>query len=517
MDIDNFVKKFNNYPVLFIGTGISLRYLETSFSWEGLLRSIVLAYSDNEYFLDLKSKCFNPDGTYDLSYLASIIESDFEEFASNKENRNGKFKGINDSFYQILDERNKIVSRMKLFICDLLQPLDLKTSMIPELNLLKKAKKNVASIITTNYDQFIETQLGFNPLVGNDILLSNPYGTVYKIHGCRSDPSSLIITSQDYKYFEERYELIRAQLLSIFVHNPIIFLGYGISDENIKKLLRTIFSYVKYDSEESQKIRDNFLLVEYDKHISNDEVIEHDIDLGNGLIVRINKIKTCDYSKLYEAIAALKLKVSVMDIRRVQDHIKDITAGEGVEVTVVEDIDSLDNADKILMLGPKAVIQFVPLKSSAYITDYFQILSSQKDSRINLIDKCLIYSAQWFPIFGFIHTYPELEDHSYRIQSLKSQQIGKLESFLSKNKKSKGSFYSTVNSLVTDKSISKSRVSVELVYAILEDRIPLSSVEEYLKEQSIEINTEYKKILCAYDFQKYSKDKGVLRIPQVKR
>ena len=104
-----------------------------------------------------------------------------------------------------------------------------------ELTELKKIRKNIGSIITTNYDRFIETTFDFNPLMGNDILLSNPYGSVYKIHGCVSDAAKIIITVDDYGKFNDRYELIRAQLLSLFIHNPIIFLGYNIGDENIKR------------------------------------------------------------------------------------------------------------------------------------------------------------------------------------------------------------------------------------------------------------------------------------------
>lgn len=91
------------------------------------------------------------------------------------------------------------------------------------------------------------------PLIGNDILLSNPYGSVYKIHGCVDKPESIIITENDYKSFRERYELIRAQLLSLFIHNPIIFLGYNLGDDNIKTLLKTIFSYVDVNSDISEK------------------------------------------------------------------------------------------------------------------------------------------------------------------------------------------------------------------------------------------------------------------------
>lgn len=125
--------------------------------------------------------------------------------------------------------------------------------MKDEIAAFKKIRKNISSIVTTNYDKITETIFEFMPLIGNDILLSNPYGSVYKIHGCVDKPESIIITENDYKSFRERYELIRAQLLSLFIHNPIIFLGYNLGDDNIKTLLKTIFSYVDVNSDISEK------------------------------------------------------------------------------------------------------------------------------------------------------------------------------------------------------------------------------------------------------------------------
>ena len=48
---------------------------------------------------------------------------------------------------------------------------------------------------------------------------------LYKIHGCVKSPKNIILTEEDYTSFDERYELIRAQLISLFIHNPIIFAG----------------------------------------------------------------------------------------------------------------------------------------------------------------------------------------------------------------------------------------------------------------------------------------------------
>ncbi|MDC5392199.1 SIR2 family protein, partial [Acinetobacter baumannii] len=101
-------------------------------------------------------------------------------------------------------------SRFKIYICKLLEDISEKEEMSQELAELVKARKNIGSILTTNYDLYVEKFFKFLPLIGNNILLSNPYGSVYKIHGCVSDASSMVITQSDYNKFEQKYELIKA-------------------------------------------------------------------------------------------------------------------------------------------------------------------------------------------------------------------------------------------------------------------------------------------------------------------
>lgn len=250
MDIKDFISRYRNHPVLFIGSGLSMRYIQTSYTWDGLLKKIASEINPNpEYFWDLKAD--NMHGDYVIyEKVATNLEKDFNELL--KRNRNGNFAEINNIFYKNM-EKGKKVSRFKIYISTLLKDIKIKDSVEAEISELKKARKNVSSIITTNYDQMVESIFSFNPLIGNNILLSNPYGSVYKIHGCVTAPETIIITEEDYKTFDKKYELIRAQLLSLFVHNPIIFLGYSIGDRNIKDLLKTIFSYVDYNSPEAKK------------------------------------------------------------------------------------------------------------------------------------------------------------------------------------------------------------------------------------------------------------------------
>ena len=306
-------------------------------------------------------------------------------------------------------EKNITVSRFKIYISSLFSDISIKDEMQDELMVLKKAKKNIGSIITTNYDRFIETFFDFKPLIGNDILLSNPYGSVYKIHGCITEPQKIIITTDDYKNFANKYELIRAQLLSLFIHSPIIFLGYNIGDSNIKDLLKTIFTYVNPNTPEADKIRSNFLLVEYDEGSTNTEVTEHDIVLEDIATIRINKIKTDDFISIYEAIGNLQLPVSAMDIRKVQNIVKEIYSGGDIKVSITEDLDKLDNKDKVLVIGSKNTVNYVYQTTKEMMVNYFSIIEEENARLIELINKQKIQSSQFFPIFAFSKITPNIE------------------------------------------------------------------------------------------------------------
>jgi hypothetical protein len=182
-------------------------------------------------------------------------------------------------------------------------------------------------------------------------LLSNPYGSVYKIHGCVSDIQNIIITEEDYERFDKRYELIRAQLLSLFIHNPIIFIGYSISDVNIKNILKTIFMCIEPNSKNAERIRKNFLLVEHQKDSISEEIREHDIDIEGFGTIRINKRKTDNYEIIYKSLSNLHLSVSAMDVRKVQDVFKEIKTGGEIKVSITDDLETLKNGEKVLAIG----------------------------------------------------------------------------------------------------------------------------------------------------------------------
>lgn len=501
MHISDFFSNYKNHPILFIGTGLSLRYLEQSFTWDGLLEFIVKEYGETEeHYLDIKAQS-QINGNFNYQKIASIVEQEFNSVAASE--RDGKFKSINDLFYKNM--RNGInISRFKLFLSEIFSHHSIKQEKAEEITELKKIRKNIGSVITTNYDLLIEDIFGFVPLIGNDILLSNPYGAIYKIHGSAGHPKDIIITENDYQIFDSKYELIRAQLLSLFIHNPIIFIGYSIGDENIKKILKTIFTYVEPNTEQAKRIRNNFLLIEYCEGSSNLDVVEHDIDIAEiNNTIRINKLKTDDFTTVYKYLGDLTLPISAMDIRKVQSIVRDIYNGESkargqITVHITENIDELKNSQTILAIGSPKTIRYQYLNVSDFILNYFSILEEANAEMIKAIDQLKISDTQYFPVFGFTNIVEDFKTCS-RLKCIESNNIAHYMSTLY----GFGSNHTTIEEILQDSTIGRSYKWNSVMKNVLSGKISLECLEKYLRENK-STDTNYRKMLCLFDLLKYS-------------
>ena len=504
MNIHDYVARFNNHPVLFLGTGFSLRYIQNSYTWNDLLQKIAVELKGNdEYFLNIKSN-YLENGKYKYEKIANELEEEFNNQLKN--DRGGNFKEINDLFFDNMRE-GKNLSRFKIYISQLLRQTEIKQEKLDEIMAIKKVRKNIGSIITTNYDKLIEEIFEFNPLIGNDILLSNPYGSLYKIHGCVNQPDKIIITDSDYKNFDEKYELIRAQLLSLFIHNPIIFIGYNIGDDNIKKILKTIFTYVEPNTEQANRIRSNFLLVEFDEGSDNSEVTEHDIDMEGFSTIRINKIKTDNFLSIYNALSVLQLPVSAMDIRKVQNIVKEIYAGGNIKVSITENLEELNNGDRVLVIGSTKTIKYTYQTSGDMITNYFNIIDESNFQILELVDQIRIQSTQFFPIYGF----SQINSSIRAAENLKLQQKNKLESLLSNISHNCKCNHNSVEDILSDINISASSKINAILYSVIASQIELDEIEYYLRNYENKKQTDFRRLLCAYDFMRYkSNDEKII-------
>lgn len=107
----------------------------------------------------------------------------------------------------------------------------------------------MSAIITTNYDTFLENEVvlisDFQVYVRQHELFSaDSYNIaeIYKIHGSVTDAESIIITEDDYNHFKDSRKLIIAKMLTLFAESPIIFMGYSMTDEDVRNIIEDFLS-----------------------------------------------------------------------------------------------------------------------------------------------------------------------------------------------------------------------------------------------------------------------------------
>ena len=163
MNIEDVVEKFNTTPFLFLGSGITRRYYNLP-DWKGLLEHFAREVRDDDFaysaYENRASKLENPVGL--LPKVAELIQADYDE------------KWFSDTSVRTLDEETleKVKSGLSPFKAEVAAYIKRSCMVVDryktEIELLSKlSEKNIAGVITTNYDEFVEKHFwGYKKYVG---------------------------------------------------------------------------------------------------------------------------------------------------------------------------------------------------------------------------------------------------------------------------------------------------------------------------------------------------------------
>jgi len=334
------LKSSNSGPFLFIGSGFSRRYLNLE-DWEGLLSKFCVMGKPFKYYLATANG--------DIPSAANKIAKDFNEHWWSSEFYK---ESVEKNSNKIIDE----TSALRLEISKHL--LDLGSEKRPKDDIYKEEIKylsslNVDGIITTNWDIFLESLFpDYKVYIGqNELLFSHPQeiGEIYKIHGCSSKPTSLVLTSDDYSEFETRNPYLAAKLITIFVEHPVVFIGYSLSDPNITKLLSAISLCVGRD--QIGKLRKNLIFVQRTSSIDEDEDISDTYMTIDGVQIPIVLVKAHDYSNVYKALASVKRKIPARILRYCKEQLFELVKSvEPEKKLCVVNLDEIENKDDIEFL-----------------------------------------------------------------------------------------------------------------------------------------------------------------------
>lgn len=336
-------------PILFVGSGMTIRYLGGP-SWEGLLQHLIEANPS----LDRPYNFYYQRAEQSLPRVATLLETAYQDKAWAEYKTTALPKELFDKGTQPSVFLKYEVAQ---YFDGLLQKYLTSSDASPynlEIEAFRKVQPH--AIITTNYDQFLERVFpDFDPIVAQRIIRKPPYsdiGDILKIHGCTTDFKSIVISEADYTDFETRKKYLTAKLLTYFIEYPLIFMGYSVTDSNIKAILSDIAEMVPSSPDDVVK---NIWFIRWQSNINanHNPPTEKVIDLGGGNSIRVRYILLSEFGELYRTLARpfAVSKINVKLLRNLAANVYKIvrekTASSDVEVNLTT-FSQLSDEDKLL-------------------------------------------------------------------------------------------------------------------------------------------------------------------------
>lgn len=192
-DLRAHLAQFQSLPFLFVGSGMSRRYLRTD-TWNALLER--MAQHTDRPFGFYRTKA-NDIPTRIASEIAAVFHPIWWQSADFTESRVRYGDDLTSS-----DSPLKV--EVANYFSEALEHIEVSNIYTEEVEMFRKI--TVDGIITTNYDCLLEHLFpSFTSFIGqHELLFSNPtgIGEIYKIHGSCERPDSLVITQRDYEAFD---------------------------------------------------------------------------------------------------------------------------------------------------------------------------------------------------------------------------------------------------------------------------------------------------------------------------
>lgn len=295
-DIEKCLEEMKSQPIIFIGSGFSRRYFNAP-NWIGLLEAVYNKYK----VLNKNFKFYSQKYDRNEIKIADAFIEPFQEWAWTS----GKDL-FSEKLFDIEADKAVFLKTSIIKYLEEITPKSLEEVKNPELKEELKALKKVVphAIITTNYDRFLEELFPEHvPIIGQQILRTNfgSIGEIYKIHGCVSDPNSLVLVSKDYEEFKNKKKYLSAKLFTYFVEHPLFFIGYSANDPDIKEILSDIDELLN----NHKGVIPNIYIITWDNEIEKEGYFDttKGIFLEDKKEIKIKNIVTKDYLWIFKALS----------------------------------------------------------------------------------------------------------------------------------------------------------------------------------------------------------------------
>lgn len=416
------LKRTDHLPMLFVGSGLSIRYLGLD-NWEGLLRRFARQAIDNEFAYELyehRAKGMEcRDGL--LPKVAELIEADFNQ----RWFTDDRFK---ESREQSTDDIKRKVSPFKIEIARYMRDKSQghNAEYAAEIEMFRKLEmRSIGGVLTTNYDTFIEEMFpSYTKYIGQEeLLFSTLHGIseIYKIHGCCTKPESIVINEADYAYFSEKNAYLAAKILTIFLEHPIVFVGYSINDTNIENILKSIVKCLS--AENLDKIKERLMFVVRAKAGEVEEVSTYSKSFEGGKSIDMTRIRLKSYEPLYQALLENQAKYNAPMLRRLKQDIYELVLTNKptgkIRAINLED-DKLDDIEVVIGVGVHGLFGRKGYSGISADELYADVVFDNRDFDAHCIiwealPTLLSHNSNSLPIFKYLSQYTE--DLPEKVQS----------------------------------------------------------------------------------------------------
>ncbi|WP_158599759.1 SIR2 family NAD-dependent protein deacylase [Azospirillum cavernae] len=294
-DISETMQKFGCQPILFVGSGLTKRYVGTP-NWDELL----------SYLAELCPNIEKGIGFYKQSFKTPMrIGEEFSRLFQNWAWGNGHAHFPKEMFDASVDAQSYIKYKIATYIREFTEKNDgiFFDEYSDEIGSLKKIRPH--AVITTNYDCMMEILFpDHTPIIGQQILKGQQIsiGEIYKIHGCVSEYNSIVFTQRDYDNFMRKKKFLSAKLLTFFNEHPLIFIGYSAGDPNIRAILSDIDEALP----EKGGVVPNVYILEWNRNISSKSTPAREkiIPTEDERSVRVKLIEASDFGWVFDAFSS---------------------------------------------------------------------------------------------------------------------------------------------------------------------------------------------------------------------
>ena len=522
----NHLKQFDLAPYLFIGSGLSRRYIGLE-TWGELLQKFAKTTSKPyEYF---KSKAESK-----FPKIASEIAAELHDIWWTHEN----FADSRASFQSQAGYSRE--SALKIEISRYLREQSKIVTTDPRLTEELTALRNVVvdGIITTNWDLLLEGLFPtYEIFVGQEqLLFKTPQhiGEIYKIHGCCTEPNSLVLTEKDYEVFDRRNPYLVAKLLTVFIEHPIVFLGYSLTDQNIAKLLGSVIDCLS--TENLSKLQNRLIFVEWDPTVQDVE-LSHSIIVSNEKQIPVISLRTNGFLPIFTSLQQMKRRFPAKLLRELKERLYELVASNDpkgeLHVLDIEDDAEVSKLEVVFGIGTMSKVR----KAEPSVNEFGKI-GYREISRIEIFRDVVLDDAnydarsllqetipsllgqtQYVPIFKYLAqanfldfkgkvTGDELDE---RILKEADKDISKFRPNYTEAKveKIRSDYYMGITKMSAKEGASRVLTTAgcleEYQLSTTELLVFLQEHIHFLESDKPSDKTNYGKLVCLYDYLKYKR------------